>query len=97
MSEKGMKILHSRKLFPKLKDVDLGFCEDCIYGKHKRVRFLKVGPERKVEKLELVHTDVWGPSQVRSLGGSFYYVTFIDDAILTKPQIHILEFWQKQP
>jgi hypothetical protein len=30
--------------------------------------------------LELVHTDVWGPAQVSSLGGSRYYVTFIDDA-----------------
>jgi hypothetical protein len=27
-----------------------------------------------------VHTDVWGLAQVLSLGGSHYYVTFIDDA-----------------
>jgi len=27
-----------------------------------------------------VHTDVWGPTHVSSLGGSCYYVTFIDDA-----------------
>ena len=27
-----------------------------------------------------MHTYVWGPSQVSSLGGSGYYVTFIDDA-----------------
>jgi hypothetical protein len=26
-----------------------------------------------------VHTDVCGPTQVSSLGGSRYYVTFIDD------------------
>jgi hypothetical protein len=36
--------------------------------------------EKKSERLELVHTDVWGPTQVSSLGGSRYYVTFIDDA-----------------
>ena len=36
--------------------------------------------EKKSEKLELVHIDVWGPAQVSSLGGSRYYVTFIDDA-----------------
>ena len=41
---------------------------------------LRVGKEKKSEKLELVHTDVWGPSQVSSLDGSRYYVTFIDDA-----------------
>lgn len=27
-----------------------------------------------------MHTDVWGPAHVSSLGGSKYYVTFIDDA-----------------
>ena len=27
-----------------------------------------------------MHTYVWGPSQVSSLGGSCYYITFIDDA-----------------
>jgi hypothetical protein len=29
--------------------------------------------------LKLVHTDVWGPNKVSSLGGSRYYVTFIED------------------
>jgi hypothetical protein len=28
-----------------------------------------------------VHIDVWGPYHVSSLGGSHYYVTFIDDAM----------------
>ena len=27
-----------------------------------------------------MNTDVWGLTQVQSLGGSRYYVTFIDDA-----------------
>ena len=58
MSEKGMQILHSRNLLPGLKHVDLKFCENCVYGKEKRVSFLKVGKEKKSEKLELVHTDV---------------------------------------
>ena len=47
---------------------------------NKRVRFLRVGKQKKSEKLELVHIDVWGPAQVQSLGGSHYYVTFIDYA-----------------
>ena len=33
MSERRMKILHSKKLFPGLKYVDLDFCENCVYGK----------------------------------------------------------------
>ena len=42
--------------------------------------FSKTGKTPKVEKLELVHTDLWGPSPVVSLGGSRYYITFIDDS-----------------
>ena len=48
--------------------------------KNKRVRFLRVGKQKKSEKLELVHTDAWRPAKVQSLGGSHYYVTLIDDA-----------------
>jgi hypothetical protein len=80
MSEKGMQILHKRNLFPDLKQVYLDFCENYIYGKHKRVRFLRVGKEKKSEKLELVHIYVWGLDWVSFLGVSHYYVTFIDDA-----------------
>jgi len=63
-----------------LKHVDLNFCEICVHGKQKRVGFLGVGKEMNSEKLELMHTNVWEPTQVSSLGGSRYYVTFIDDA-----------------
>jgi len=34
----------------------------------------------KAERLELVHTDVWGKASIFSLGGSLYFVTFIDDS-----------------
>jgi transposase InsO family protein len=65
---------------PNLKEIDLYFYEHCVYGKEKRVKFLRVGKENESERLELVHTYVWGPSQVSSIGGSHYYVTFIDNA-----------------
>ena len=70
-----MWILHSRKSLPGLKQVDLDFCEICVYGKQKILSFLKVGKLMKSEKLELVHIDVWGPTNVSSLGGSHYNVT----------------------
>ena len=79
MSEKGMHILNSRKLLLDLKQVSLELCEKCVYGKHKRVIFLKVGKQMKSKKLDLVHTYVWGLTQVQYLSGYFYYVTFIDD------------------
>ncbi|MFA1255968.1 GAG-pre-integrase domain-containing protein, partial [Klebsiella pneumoniae] len=78
--EKGIKVLHSKNFLPGLKCVNMDFCESCVYEKQKRVSFVKSGKENKKEKLELVHTNVWGPAQVSSLGGSHYYVTFIDDA-----------------
>ena len=79
MSEKGMKVLQTNGKLPGLESVDFDICEDCIFGKQKRVSFQKGGRPPKAHKLELVHTDVWGPSRVRSLGGSYYFVTFIDD------------------
>jgi hypothetical protein len=79
MSKKGMQILLKRNLLPDLKQVDLDLCEHCVYGKHKRVKFLRVGKVKKSEKLERVHTYVCVPARVSSLGVSCYYVTFIDD------------------
>jgi hypothetical protein len=67
-------------LFPDLKQIDLDFCEHCVYGKHKRVIFLRVGKEKKSERLYTAHKNVWRLDHVSSLGGSRYYVTFIDDA-----------------
>ncbi|RVW83869.1 Retrovirus-related Pol polyprotein from transposon TNT 1-94 [Vitis vinifera] len=80
MSEKGMKMLLSKGKLPELKSIDFDMCESCILGKQKNVSFLKTGRTPKAEKLELVHTDLWGPSPVASLGGSRYYITFIDDS-----------------
>ena len=72
MSEKGIKMLLSKGKLPELKSVDFDMCESCILGKQKKVSFLKTGRTPKVEKLELVHTDLWGPFPVASLGGSRY-------------------------
>ena len=80
MSEKGMKMLLSKGKLPKLKSVDFNMCESYILGKQKKVSFLKTGRTLKAEKLELVHTNLWRSSSVASLGGSRYYITFIDDS-----------------
>jgi len=68
MSEKGLNIMAARGSLPGLKSLDMGLCESRIFGKQKRVSFTKVSREPKAEKLELVHTNVWGPSPVPSLG-----------------------------
>ena len=73
MSEKGMKMLLLKGKLPELKFIDFDMCESCILGKQKNVSFLKTSRTPKVEKLELVHTDLWGPSPVASLGGSRHH------------------------
>ena len=54
-------------------------CDYCLFGKQHRVSFQR-DSTRKLEKLELVYSDVWGPMEVDSLGGNKYFVTFIGDA-----------------
>ena len=80
MSEKGMKILPLKGKLLELKSINLDMCESYILGKQKMVSFLKTGRTLKAVKLESVHTDLWGPSPAASLGGSRYYITFIDDS-----------------
>jgi len=46
----------------------------------KNVSFFKTSKTSKVEKLQLVHTNVWGLALMKSLRGSQYYVTFINDS-----------------
>jgi hypothetical protein len=53
-------------------------CESCILGKHKRTSFPQSSTQAK-QHLELVHTDLCGPMQTECIGGSFYFLTFIDE------------------
>ena len=53
-------------------------CEHCLYGKQNRVKFPSSATRAK-NILELIHSDVFGPVPIPSLGGSLYYVSFIDD------------------
>ncbi|KAK2999025.1 hypothetical protein RJ639_024468 [Escallonia herrerae] len=62
LSESGMKILYSKNALPGMKNIQLDFCEGCVYGKQKRDNFRRDGKEKKIERLELVHTDVCGPT-----------------------------------
>ena len=79
MSEKGMKLMAEKGKLSSLKHVNVGVSEHCIFGKQKKVSFSRAGKTPKVEKLELVRTDVWGPALVKFVGNSHYYITFIND------------------
>ena len=46
----------------------------------QRKLFKSVDHEQSTKKLELIHSDICGPIQVDSIGGSRYFTTFIDDS-----------------
>jgi transposase InsO family protein len=78
--EKGIRSMQSKgmvKGFPEC-GLEVDFCEHFIYGKQIQVRF-QFGATRANRILELVQSNVFGPVTVPSLGGSLYYVSFIND------------------
>ena len=80
MSKKGVKVLLSKGKLLVLKSVESDLCKGCILGKQNKVSFIKVGKAPKPGKLELVHTNLWGPTPMTSLEGSQYYIMVIDDS-----------------
>jgi hypothetical protein len=78
--EKGLRLLHSKGMVECMSNcsLDFYFFEHCVYGKHNQVRFPS-GATRAKGILQLVHSDVFGPVSVASLGKYVYYVSFIDD------------------
>ena len=63
---------------PKLQLVHEGVCRGCALGKNIKKPFPS-SENRSKGILYLIHSDVCGPMPVKSVGGSLYYVTFIDD------------------
>lgn len=59
-------------------DISKSSCSVCCEGKQSRLPFNCVGIRSK-EKLQVVHTDICGPMEVRSIGGSRYFLLFLDD------------------
>ena len=57
----------------------ISFYEACTEGKHHRSPFPAGGDTRAEGMLDLVHTDVCGKLNPRSVGGAEYFVTFVDD------------------
>ena len=79
MSKKALQLLAKESLIPMAKDKSSNPYDDCLFGKQHKVSFQK-NSTQKLEKLELVYSDVCRPMEVDSLGGNKYFVTFIDDA-----------------
>ena len=58
---------------------EMELCESCAQGKLHRSPFPTTGGNRAKALLELVHSDVCGKINAKSLSGAEYFLTFIDD------------------
>ena len=68
-----------KSLIPYAKGTKLNPCDHCLFGKHHRVSFSKT-LKLKENILDIVYSDVYGLMEVEALGGSRYFMMFIDDA-----------------
>lgn len=71
-------MLEKQELFGKKSLSKLDFCENFVLGKSHRVSF-GVGRHTTQVVIYHVHSDLWGPSQVESLGGKRYFLSIVDD------------------
>ena len=53
-------------------------CDACLSSKSHRLPYSK-SSHQTTKPLEIVHSDLWGPSPVVSYTGNKYYVIFVDD------------------
>eukprot|EP00253_Pinus_taeda_P011331 PITA_11331 len=63
---------------PDIRIPDNTICKSCQFDKQTRTNFPKKEGSAS-RPLELVHTDVCGPSRIRSPRGEEYFILFIDD------------------
>ena len=80
INKKGLRAMHNKGMVKSLLDCsyEFYFHEHCIYGKQNHLSFPNKATREK-GVLERVHSDVFGPMSIPSLGGSMYYVSFIED------------------
>jgi len=78
---KGLNTLAKKEMvkgLPILEEID-GKCSNCVIGKQRRNATPKVAPWRATKKMELIHSDICGPTNPTSNAGSRYFITFTDD------------------
>ena len=72
-----MSRLAKEGLLGLLTKIEMSICENCLAGKTTRKPFGK-GTRAKIP-LQLIHSDICGPMNVRARQGASYFITFIDD------------------
>ncbi|KAK2429544.1 hypothetical protein QL285_027973 [Trifolium repens] len=78
---RSLSDLNSKNLvhgLPKI-SVKNSICEVCVKSKQSISPFVSEAPKRATVALQVVHSDICGPFEVPSLGGSKYFITFVDE------------------
>ena len=76
------------------------FCSTCLKGNQSRLPFAQSEIKPK-DLLELLHMDVCGPTEVKSFGGTRYFLTITDDysrytvVYFLREKSQVLEYFQK--
>ena len=78
INEKRISKLHQVGLLNSFDFESYDTCESCLLGKMTKNPFTGHS-ERANELLDLIHTDVCGPSSSDARGGYKYFITFADD------------------
>jgi len=78
MSGRDLQVLHKKGVLSGIKYYKLDLCKFYIMGRQRRVAF-SISHHKIKGLLDLIHTDVWGPLPVASIGDARYYVIFIDN------------------
>ena len=63
--------------FPPITKPTRSFCRECNIGKQFRVNFKTKG-YYTTKPLKLIHTDLYGPNQIKLLHGYYYFIFFAD-------------------
>ncbi|GKA86991.1 retrovirus-related pol polyprotein from transposon TNT 1-94 [Tanacetum coccineum] len=90
MSEAGLQVLEKQGLFGKKSLGKLDFYENYVLEKSHEVSF-GIGRHTTQGVIDYVHSDLWGPSQVESLGGKRYFLSIVDD-YSRRVWVYILRF-----
>ena len=78
---RSLSELNSKKLVHVLPNLNIrkSICEICVKRKQTRLPFVSAAPKRANAALQVIHSDICGPFKVVSLGGSKYFITFVDE------------------
>ena len=77
ISKRRIKRLVSDKILKPLDFTDFDICVNCIKGKQTNIK--RLGANRTLNVLELIHINICGSFPTASWNGQQYFITFMDD------------------